>query len=323
MERDLRSEPEEQEEKAILSLACLYFLKAASENPTVRVYMVDQNALNSMKKSLFYEEQLMKNYPIPIDIENTYIGRNMEYLFRCMAGNESLEPNSIVSYRIISRIADLLMAIPEAHCETMHGEGAIEKLKDMMGERWERKLEDEVKNWSDFEEGARRNIDKVRDNESEKENFIQQHKLISSFDGLNRLINFIFKNENAKGNQKRKFNLTLNDEFSKKINNLQMKMAHAQHVHEEQRVSDQNNANKKPKNQFKSDFQAELQRHTLSAAVVDKKEIARLILEPPSRSAIEMEGLAKCNEITVGPATVAVDKSIWTLIFFSNINRFS
>jgi len=154
MERDLRNEPEEQEEKAILSLACLYFLKAASENPTVRVYMVDQNALNSMKKSLYYEEQLMKNYPVPIDIENTYIGRNMEYLFRCMVGNESLEPNSIVSYRIISRIADLLMAIPEAHCETLYGEGAIEKLKEAMGERWERKLEDEVKNWSDLEEGA-------------------------------------------------------------------------------------------------------------------------------------------------------------------------
>jgi len=35
----------------------------------------------------------------------------------------------------------------------------------------------------------------LQDNEIEKENFIQQHKLISSFDGLNRLMSFILKNE--------------------------------------------------------------------------------------------------------------------------------
>jgi len=35
-----------------------------------------------------------------------------------------------------------------------------------------------------------------------------------------------------------------------------MKMAHAQHAHEEQHAADSNISNKKPKNQFKSDFQA-------------------------------------------------------------------
>jgi len=59
----------------------------------------------------------------------------------------------------------------------------------------------------------------------------------------------------------------------------------------------------------------------LSAAVVDKKEIARLILEPPSRSAIEMEGLTKGNEITVGPTTVAVDKSMNNVIFYLTMGK--
>ena len=108
------------------------------------------------------------------------------------------------------------------------------------------------------------------------------------------------------GNQKKKFNLTLNDEFSKKINNLQMRMAHVHHSNEEQQ-DDQSKANKKAKNQFKSDFQAELQRHSLSAALIDKKEIARLVLEPPSRSAIEMEGSRKSQEMQIGTADKSID----------------
>ena len=151
MERDLRGEPEEQEEKAMLSLSCIYFLKTASENPIVRVYMVDQNALASMKKSLYFEEQLMKFYPLPINIENTFIGRNMEYLFRCMTGHESLDPRSLVSYRIVSRIADLLTGIEDVRYETLQGETATERLKVLVGDEWRKKLQRETRNWENFE----------------------------------------------------------------------------------------------------------------------------------------------------------------------------
>jgi len=151
MERDLRGELEEQEEKAMLSLSCIYFLKVASENPIVRVYMVDQNALGSMKKSLYFEELQMKFYPIPMDIENTFIGRNMEYLFRCMTGHESLDPRSIVSYRIVSRIADLLTGVEDTRYETLQGESAMDKLRELVAEEWKKKLQRETSNWEHLE----------------------------------------------------------------------------------------------------------------------------------------------------------------------------
>lgn len=45
---------------------------------------------------------------VPIDIENTYMGREINCLLETIAGVESVQPYSDVSFRVISKIADVL-----------------------------------------------------------------------------------------------------------------------------------------------------------------------------------------------------------------------
>lgn len=147
MERNLINEPEEEKEKAALSVACVHFLKVASENFAIRAYMIEENAFQGLKKSLYFEEQYMTQESVPIDIENTYTGRTIEHLFRCMSGQDALSPKSIVSYRVIRRIADLLMGKDEEEEPEYKGDTAIEDLKQGVFDEFQAKLEKEVESW--------------------------------------------------------------------------------------------------------------------------------------------------------------------------------
>ena len=46
---------------------------------------------------------------IPIDIENTFIGKEINTLIDCISGIETIIPYSDVSFRILARMADILM----------------------------------------------------------------------------------------------------------------------------------------------------------------------------------------------------------------------
>lgn len=46
---------------------------------------------------------------IPIDIENSYMGKEITCLIECISQNESISAYSDVSFRVLSRIADVLM----------------------------------------------------------------------------------------------------------------------------------------------------------------------------------------------------------------------
>ena len=46
---------------------------------------------------------------MPINIENTIIGRDIISCIECLTGSETLQPYSDVGLRIIIRIADILM----------------------------------------------------------------------------------------------------------------------------------------------------------------------------------------------------------------------
>lgn len=71
-------------------------------------FMKNQNRIfrsiliNEDKKST----QVIKE--IPIDIENTYIGKEINTLLDCISGIETISPYSDVSFRILARIADVL-----------------------------------------------------------------------------------------------------------------------------------------------------------------------------------------------------------------------
>lgn len=46
---------------------------------------------------------------IPIDIENTEIGKDIDTLLKCVSGVDTIEPYGDVSFRLLARIADVLM----------------------------------------------------------------------------------------------------------------------------------------------------------------------------------------------------------------------
>ena len=147
MERNLIDELEEEKEKASLSVSCVHFLKVASENLAIRAYMVEENASQGLKKSLYFEEQYMTPASVPIDIENTHTGKTIEHLFRCMTGQDALSPKSIVSYRVIRRVADLLMGESDPDEPQYKGEDAVEKLKQGVFNDFKKKLIKEVMSW--------------------------------------------------------------------------------------------------------------------------------------------------------------------------------
>jgi len=49
---------------------------------------------------------ILKN--IKIEIEKSWIGSNIGYLLRCLQGTDLVTLYSLVSYRVVSRIADIL-----------------------------------------------------------------------------------------------------------------------------------------------------------------------------------------------------------------------
>ena len=157
-ERNLSEEPEEQEEKIILSLACINFLKVSSMNITLRSFMVDNAALETLKKSMYYEDRYMKDYHIPIDIENSYIGRNIEYLFQCTTGKEGLYPYSIVAYRLVARLADILNGKTDPSIERFDGDNGITLIKAKAKGAFKRVLKKEIKNWKPYSREGKQSI---------------------------------------------------------------------------------------------------------------------------------------------------------------------
>jgi hypothetical protein len=100
---------EEDSEKYTLSLSILNFLKASSDKPMMKKYLRGKNA--EFRKILtnedIYSSKMIKR--IPIDIETTMFGREMNTLIECVSGVEAVEAYSDVSLRVIMRMADILM----------------------------------------------------------------------------------------------------------------------------------------------------------------------------------------------------------------------
>lgn len=100
---------DEDEEKYTLSLSIINFLRASSGVDKMTRYM--KGKTDVFKKILQnedrYSSKMIKH--IPIDIENTWFGREMHVLKECVYGVDGLEPYSDVSFRVISRMADILM----------------------------------------------------------------------------------------------------------------------------------------------------------------------------------------------------------------------
>ena len=72
-----------------------------------------------MRKHWVIFKEILKNenkfssnqiHTVPIDIENTELGTNMQCLLDTISGNDAISPYKDVSFRVITRMADLLQA---------------------------------------------------------------------------------------------------------------------------------------------------------------------------------------------------------------------
>lgn len=96
-------------EKYTLSLSILNFLKSATHAPIMMKYLRNRKKL--FKKILLNEERFSSERikKIPIDIENSLIGRDMPCLIETIVGVDSLSPFTDTSLRVLMRIGDVLM----------------------------------------------------------------------------------------------------------------------------------------------------------------------------------------------------------------------
>lgn len=113
LERETENESES-EEKFTLSLSIINYLKACSMQPQFDRYLRNKNKFfkQILINEEFHSSEQVKT--IPIDIENTYMGREMNCLLETIAGVESVQPYSDVSFRVISKIADVLTTYDNA-----------------------------------------------------------------------------------------------------------------------------------------------------------------------------------------------------------------
>ena len=81
---------DDDEEKYALSLSIITFLKAATLAPMMQKYLF--NKADKFKQILYYEDLYSSETvkTVPIDIENTIIGLEMNNLIDCISGNNTI-----------------------------------------------------------------------------------------------------------------------------------------------------------------------------------------------------------------------------------------
>lgn len=80
MERNLKEEKEEEDEKVELSAACVNFLISLSAKEELRLLAKSPAMGQTMRRCLLLEEQLLNPDAISIEIERCWAGRYLLYL---------------------------------------------------------------------------------------------------------------------------------------------------------------------------------------------------------------------------------------------------
>lgn len=142
---------EEDDQKYALSLSILNFLKQSTEAETMHKYMRNKNTI--FKQILIREERYSSDFvkEVPVDIESTYLGREISSLIETISGVETVSPYSDASFRVISRMADILMNRNDCKPYEMKqsSDGAIEELMDFQKNIYKKRKKQELDYWVD------------------------------------------------------------------------------------------------------------------------------------------------------------------------------
>ena len=113
--------------------ACVRFLQACSQVKVLHNLLRSHDVLERMTTILFIEDRNSSNVVLrprgaseiaredyrPSLVEHTLGGRQVEYLLRALVGYRSVAPHRVVAPRILRRIADVLMGLPDPPLEML------------------------------------------------------------------------------------------------------------------------------------------------------------------------------------------------------------
>ena len=136
-DRDTGDDRDEGLQKLELSNSMIYFLIAVSAT-ILKSQLGSVSICAYMCKSLYYEDvhntryvsqpknanELSRKHYIPCPVELTWTGRQVGYLLDAINGTygkRPLNPNGVVCHRIIRRIADIIMDLPDPTLEDLRG----------------------------------------------------------------------------------------------------------------------------------------------------------------------------------------------------------
>ena len=191
MERNVKESNEENLQKIDLAIACVYFLKVVTNIPPLRGILRGSMVLNAMRRSLIAEQKCLDENLIPIEVECTWSGRFLENLLLCTLGNDALPAYHMVSYRIISRMADVLQGKKKENLLDLGICYDKEDLRKKTQDEFMDKIKKEFYIWEDdVSEENIRDLMKSMD-ETEKESFLKQHSFFSNQNGLEKILYFL------------------------------------------------------------------------------------------------------------------------------------
>lgn len=148
-QRDLRDNESENLEKMYLTSTAVLFLKKCSNYANLKPLMEVPAAEEKMRSILKAEENFSTLKEAPVDVERTWIGSNVEPLIMNCVGNNHLNPYSEVSFRVIQRIADVLMGAPdqELFVADDREENKLQSLIDYNIKVHDQRIKDECSAW--------------------------------------------------------------------------------------------------------------------------------------------------------------------------------
>ena len=148
---------EEADEKLMLSIACLYFLKAASKSPEMAKKMEDDDLSWYFFENIYAEQNFtfVDHQLIPIELEITTLGSTFFNCREALFGSKAIKPWNFISFRVIQQIANILQNLDPLSInklEKIPGEKKTDSMMRNLQVGLQKRIQQELLLWHDSRE---------------------------------------------------------------------------------------------------------------------------------------------------------------------------
>ena len=148
MSRDLLDDPDEQEEKNILSVCGIYFLKFLAKDLVINKHADTTRIFEYTMQIIQDEANMNPTSSPPVDIEKTILKENAEFIILFL---KELNVHSIVFFRVLNHLADILQGDCDPYTNVPDRDDPLE-LEGVLEMAYEMKrltIEKELSNFED------------------------------------------------------------------------------------------------------------------------------------------------------------------------------